>query len=180
MINHAQTGTKKPRSYSGDYMDIGKQGEKVVIEWVKERPNVLGITDYREIREVHEADVDVGVRLYSGQICLAEIKTDTHLGISGNILNEVLRINHYAEHQYAGYLGWTLRSPAEWLLYYAPNRNRPAIYKAKFSDIRLVLQRFTKENDIQFQITRTDEIKTTYNFLIPESEYDGIFAIIEL
>ena len=174
-MNHAITGNNKKRSYDGDYMTIGKQGEEIVIKWLKSKPNILGITDFRDIREIHEADVDVGVRLYTGRICLAEIKTDTYLGCTGNVLNEVLRINHYSEHQYAGYLGWMLRSPAEWLLYYAPNCQPPTIYKAKFSEMRLVLQRYTKENDTSFQITRTDAGKTTYNILIPETEYGNVF-----
>lgn len=184
-MNHASTGNEKGRSYDGDYMKVGEQGERIVMEWLESRPNVLSITDFRNIRQIQEADVDVGVRLYTGQICLAEIKTDTYLGKSGNILNEVLRINHYSEHEFAGYLGWTLRSPAQWLLYYAPNREidgikKPAIYKAKFADVRLILQRFTKENDVRFTTVRTDSGKTTYNILVPESEYEGILAIHEL
>lgn len=176
-MNHATTGNDKRRSYGGDYMEIGKTGEQVVMRWLESRPNVLGVTDFRDIRQIQEADVDVGVRLYSGQICLAEIKTDTYLGVSGNVLNEVLRINHYATHKFAGYLGWTLRSPAQWLLYYAPNRKPPAIYKATFADIRLVLQRFTKDNIVSIQNIRTDSGKTTYNILIPEVEYNGIFTV---
>ncbi len=179
-MKHATTGTKKQRSYGGDYMKIGKDGEEIVMRWLKSRPNVLGITDFRDIRQVHEADIDVGVRLYTGQVCLAEIKTDTYLGVTDNVLNEVLRINHYSEHEFAGYLGWTLRSPAQWLLYYAPNRKPPAIYKAKFADVRLVLQRFTKDNTVAFQTTRTDSGKTTYNVLIPETEYEGVFSICDL
>ncbi|KKL75859.1 hypothetical protein LCGC14_2050700 [marine sediment metagenome] len=181
-MNHATTGQDKHRSYNGDYMETGKTGEKVVIDWLQSRPNILGVTDFRDIRRIHEADVDVGVRLYTGQVCLAEIKTDTYLGCSGNILNEVLRINHYAPHEHAGYLGWTLRSPARWLLYYAPNKVPKAIYKAEFSQVRLVLQRFTREmrKKLKFQITATDAGKTTYNILIPESEYEGVFSIIEL
>lgn len=180
MIEQATTGKDKPRSYNGDYMEIGKEGEKIVIEWLKSRPNVLNLTDYREIREIHEADIDVGVKLYTGQICLAEIKTDTHLGISGNILNEVLRINHNSKPRYAGYLGWTLRSPAEFLLYYAPNRIIPAIYKGRFAEMRNVLQKYTQENKVQFQVTRTNKTKTTYNLLIPEKEYLNVFTVYEL
>ncbi len=182
MIEHAETGNKKQRSYRGDYMDIGKCGEKVVMEWLKARPNVLGIEDFRQIRQVHEADIDVGVRLYTGQVCLAEIKTDTHLGKSPNVLVEVLRINHYAKHQYAGYLGWAFRSPAQWLLFYAPNRKEgPTIYKATFESYRLVIQKFTKDNDVEFTTVRTDSSKTTYNILIPYEEYfEGVFDIILL
>lgn len=179
-MNHAKTGNEKHRSYGGDYMEIGKKGEQVVMRWLESRPNVLGITDFRDIRQIQEADVDVGVRLYTGQICLAEIKTDTYLGVSGNVLNEVLRINHYSDHEFAGYLGWTLRSPAQWLLYYAPNRKPPAVYKATFAGVRLVLQRFTKDNIVSIQNIRTDSGKTTYNILVPEPEYQGVFTIHEI
>ena len=88
--------------------------------------------------------VDCGVKLYTGQICLAEIKTDTNLGVSGNVLCEVLRINHHSDSKYAGYLGWTFRSPAQFLLYYAPNRKPPAIYKGEFYYVRKVIQDYTK------------------------------------
>jgi len=178
-MNHATTGDNKAKSYDGDYMDVGKEGERIVMDWLRGRPNILGVTDFREIREIQEADVDVGVRLYTGQICLAEIKTDTYLGVSGNILNELLRINHRAEPKFAGYLGWTLRSPAEWLLYYAPNRNPPAIYQGRFFDIRRVVQEYTKKHDVKFTTIRTDTNKTTYAILIPEEEYGGVFKIHE-
>ena len=176
-MNHAPTGINKTKSYSGDYMDIGKQGEETVIDWLKQRPNIIGVTDFREIREIHDADIDVGVRLYTGQVCLAEIKTDTYLGTTGNIIFEVLRINHYSDHKYAGYLGWSFRSPAEFLLFYAPNRKPPAIYKITFKDYRAVIQLYTKENPARFLEVRTDRGKTTYNILIPEEEFNGKFQV---
>jgi len=181
MIEHAKTGRNKPKSYNGDYMEIGKLGENIVIKFIEEQPKVLGIIDFRNIRAVHEVDIDIAIRLYRGQICLAEIKTDTWLGESGNVLNEVLRINHYSNSDYAGYLGWTLRSPAEWLIYYAPNRTKPAIYIAKFKDMRAILQDYTR-GEHEINIVRTDKNKTTYNILIPEQEYldQNIFKIYEL
>jgi len=189
MMPHAQTGVHKIRSYNGEYMVIGRAGENIVIDWLKNNPKVVGITDFREIRAIQEADVDVGIALYSGGICLAEIKTDTHLGTPGrcgtcNILNEVLRINHHSPPECAGYLGWTLRSPAQWLLYYAPNRKPEAIYKGRFAAIRRVLQSYTKSHDVnkegRFDRVRTNGQKTTYNILIPESEYTGIFEIVQI
>lgn len=179
-MNHAETGTSKARSYNGDYMDIGKQGEEIVIAWLEKRPEILDITDFRDIRAVHEADVDVGLRLYKGPVCLVEIKTDTHLGKSPNVLTEVLRINHYANSKYAGYLGWSLRSPAEHLLFYAPNRKPPAIYRTTFARYRGVLQLYSKTEEVTFTTVRTDETKTTYNILIPMVEYEGIFTVYEL
>jgi len=176
-MNHAPTGANKNRSYSGDYMNIGKQGEAIVIAWLEKNPHILGVSDFRDIRQIQEADVDVGIRLYTGQVCLAEIKTDTHLGVSNNIIAEVLRINHYSDHRYAGYLGWSFRSPAEFLLFYAPNRNPPAIYKTTFKKYRSVIQLYTKENPVKFLEIRTDSGKTTYNILIPEDKFDGLFQI---
>lgn len=191
MINHASTGEHKTKSYNGDYMEIGKLGEEIVIEFLKKRPNVLGIIDLRDIRVVHEIDVDIAIRLYQGQICLAEIKTDTYLGQIGykrrkNVINEVWRINHNSLPKYAGYLGWIFRSPAEFLIYYAPNciiRNhlKPAIYIATFDNMRKILQNYTKGKH-EITVVQTDEGKTTYNILIPEQEYldQNIFKIYDL
>jgi hypothetical protein len=167
-------------------MATGKVGEEYVLRWLKTRPQIAGIIDFRKTRIVHECDIDCGVKLYQGQILLLEIKTDTHLGNGRrNILCEVLRINHTCHPANAGYLGWTLRSPAKYLAMYAPNwtdansgEPHEAIYWAKFDDVRKTLQRVLHRSPIrQFTEVRTDRIKTTYNLLIPEKEFDGVFTI---
>lgn len=187
LFDHVQTGAEKPRSYDGDYMAIGKEGERIIIEWLKTNPEVMGIEDFRDIREVHDSDIDIGIRLWRGNICLSELKTDTWLGTKGqngrqNVLNELLRINHHCQHQFAGYLGWTLRSPAQFLFMYAPNRlPKPAIYRAEFSRMRAVLQRLACAGTLpKLQEIRTDIGKTTYVVLVPEEEYNDVFKIYEL
>ncbi len=176
-MNHATTGAEKARSYNGDYMRIGKLGEVICMEWLEKHPSICEIIDFRNIRTIHECDIDCGVKLYTGNICLVEIKTDTYLGVTGNILCEVLRINHTCESAFAGYLGWMLRSPAKYLLYYAPNRQPPAIYKGEFSLIRRVIQDYTRKQNPRIDIVRTDNLKTTINFLIPETEFENVFSI---
>lgn len=179
-MNHAETGANQKKSYDGGYMKIGKEGERIVMQWLEDNPKVIGVTDFRDVREIQEADVDVGIKLYTGQICLAEIKTDTYLGKSGNIIAEVLRINHRGNPRYAGYLGWSFRSPAEHLLFYAPNRTPKAIYKIPFAEYRSVIQSYSKQNNLKFIAVRTDSGKTTYNILIPEDQFDGMFQIYDL
>jgi hypothetical protein len=179
-MNHAMTGIEKARSYNGDYMRIGKAGETVCLNWLRQHPGVCDIIDFRAVRAVHECDIDCGVKLYTGNICLVEIKTDTYLGVTGNILCEVLRINHTCEPNFAGYLGWMLRSPAKYLLYYAPNRIPSAIYKAEFALIRRVIQDYTQKNNPRIDIVRTDNIKTTFNLLIPALEFNSIFEIYDI
>ena len=180
-MNHVLTGNDKPRSYNGDYMKTGKKGEEVALAWLKNNPEIMGVIDFRNIREVHEADVDAGIRLYAGPVLLVEIKTDTYLGNTGNVLYEVLRINHHCPHQYAGYLGWSLRSPAQYLIFYAPNRkDGPALYKTTFEAYRKALQKYTQNHDLSVLTVHTDDQKTTYNVLVPELDVGNIFEVYEV
>ena len=90
------TGSGKERSYNGDYMERGKNAELIVLKWLADNSTVIGVEDLRTLRVMREADVDCSVKLMDGRIVLAEIKSDWHLGKSGNMLFEVLRINHTA------------------------------------------------------------------------------------
>jgi hypothetical protein len=165
------TGTNKARSYDGDYMAVGKKGEEVVMAWLASRPYVIGVDDLRQLRVMREADVDCSFSLSDGRVALAEIKTDQHLGKSGNILFEILRVNHTAPTDRAGVLGWSLRSPATWLLYYAPAV--AMIYQLRFADFRAGFQRYTavaRERSRQIWVN-TDQIKSTLNVLVPESYF---------
>jgi len=166
-----KTGSNKQRSYDGDYMAFGKMGEEVVLNWLRLRPHVLEVDDFRELRPMQQADVDCGIYNRDGHVLLAEIKTDRHLGITPNMLFETMRINHTSHTDHAGKLGWSLRSPAQWLLYYAPTVQ--CIYQLRMSDFRLSFQQFTnkKRGNLKFNIVETDEIKTTVNVLIPFKDY---------
>jgi hypothetical protein len=153
-------------------MKVGMHAEEIVMAWLNEHPQVLGVEDLRSLRPMREADVDVSLQLYDGRVVLAEIKSDYHLGVSGNVLFEVLRINHTCPPGNACTLGWSARSPATWLLFYAPQVR--IVYRILFQDYRQVVQEFTRTNHPKFNVVRTDNIKTTVNILIPEKHFQGL------
>ena len=68
------TGADKPRSYSGDYMELGRQGSDIVLDWLHQRPQVIGVIDWRDVKVVQEADVDFAIKTRDGRITLAEAK----------------------------------------------------------------------------------------------------------
>ena len=197
--SHIITGATKERSYKGDYMAFGKKAEKIVMDWLRNRPGVVSIVDYRNTEEMFTIDSDCGVVKDTGKTVLIEIKGDAWLGKynprtqSRNILCEVLRINHNSSPGNAGYLGWTFRSSSKYIFYYAPNwahpstgKKRPSIYGAKLADVQRVIQIYTRTNPIvsehaatnRFDEVRTDCTKTTFNILIPEEDFKDVFTII--
>ena len=102
MNQQTTTGADKARSYSGDYMAAGKKAEEIVMRYLQSKPYIIGLNDFRELRAVQEADVDIAIKTIDGRVTLAEIKSDWHLGVSGNVLFEVLRINHTAPPERSG------------------------------------------------------------------------------
>jgi hypothetical protein len=112
--------------------------------------------------------VDCSVALCDGRVTLAEIKSDAHLGVSGNVLFEVLRINHTAPHDRAVTLGWSARTPAHWLLFYAPSVGK--LYRWRMEDYRNGLQLYTgaERSKARVSFVSTDKIKSTLNILVPE------------
>lgn len=177
---HVPTGATKERSYDGDYMKLGKEGERIVLNFLQRRPQVVGVEDFRDLRVMREADVDCAIKTRDGRISLAEIKSDSWLGISTNILCEVMRINHTCRPEMAGYLGWAFRSPAQWLLYYAPAARQ--IWQIKFDALRQVIQQYSQRErkNLRFDIVATDSLKTTFNLLIPENEFVGKLTKLDL
>jgi hypothetical protein len=157
----------KERSYDGDYMAVGKRAEDIILAWLEAHPDVIGVEDLRPLRVMRDADVDCSIRLMDGTVTLAEIKSDAHLGRSGNMLFEVLRINHTCVTDRSATLGWSARSPAIWLLYYAPHTNQ--IYRIRMSEFREAMQEYTKANrkSTRIDYVPTDSIKSTVNILIP-------------
>lgn len=175
-----QPSATKERSYDGDYMAAGKLAEEVCLEFVKRNPKTVGVEDTRNLRVLQEADVDCIVHLMDGQLFLAEIKSDRHLGVSGNVLFELLRINHTCREDRALVLGWTFRSPAKWLLYYSPTRK--SIYMARFADLRAVFQRYSREvrKGLRLDIVPTDSLKSTVNALVPWERCQAAFKVYDV
>jgi hypothetical protein len=170
------------RSYDGDYMKTGRIAEEKIMVWLTAQPWVLGVDDLRSFRALREADVDVSVRLTDGRATLAEIKSDRWLGVKGNMLFEVLRINHTCDPVHAVTLGWSARSPAQWLLYYAPSKG--LLYRVKMDDFRLACQTYTNEmrKNTLLNYVPTDNLKSTITILIPEKYVaaTGSFKIFDL
>jgi hypothetical protein len=167
----------RPRSYSGEYMQQGKEGERVVKEWLKTLPFVKSVLDVSDVEEKQRDEVDVEYELHDGRRLSGEIKTDNHLGVSGNFLVEVLRVNHTAPDEGAVTLGWFARSKAKYLFCYAPQVGK--IYWGKFADLRRAFQEYAEKmrGKMTVSIVPTDAIKTTINFLVPLDVFGKVLKV---
>jgi len=172
-----QTGRFKARSYDGDYMKAGKIAEKVIIDWLTSHPDVIEVEDLRDVCEIQHTDMDITVRLRDGTHPLAEIKWDRHLGSTGKVLVEVLRLNHKAPTSVAGVLGWTLRTEARWILYFAPRFGY--VYQFQTDALRHCLQCYTDavRADTEFTWISTDRVKSTLCILLPLTACVGAFTV---
>jgi len=178
-LEQCKTGADKNNSYSGDYMNTGKLGEKVVIKFLQDNPQILEVNDWSEIKATQSADIDCEIITRSGQVVLAEIKSDKHLGKTGNVLFEILRINHTCRPDFSANLGWSGKTPAKFIFYYAPSVRK--IYKFETRSLRKAMQAYTKETrkKMRLDIVETDDIKTTINILIPISYFNGDYKVYE-
>lgn len=164
----AITGADKARSYSGDYMAAGVKAQNIVLDFLRKRPDVIGVDDLSQLKVMQEADVDCMIKTRDGLVTLAEIKSDRYIGKSGNVLFEVLRINHTAMPDHCLTLGWSARTPAKYLIYYSPDLHN--LYVITADNLRRAMQKYTSENRKASNISyvETDAIKSTVNILIPE------------
>jgi hypothetical protein len=158
-------------------MQRAKEAEARVMDFLKKRPDVLGVMDWRELQVQQEADIDIAIKTRDGRITLAEIKSDSHLGVTNNVLYEVLRINHTCAHEHATTLGWSGRTPAQFILFDAISVKK--IYQIRTEDFRKALQEYTRvaRKNINVSIVPTDSIKTTVNILIPWNYCQKYFKI---
>lgn len=166
------------KSYSGDLMQKGKYGESIVLQWLKENPNVNEVIDMREFRISQRLDVDCGIETLDRSLVLAEIKTDFNLGKTDNFIFEIFRINHFVDADKVFYLGWVFRSPAKYLFYYSPNEN--IIYRFTFKNIRETIGQYIAKVKPKIISVPTDEQKTTFNILIPQYLFNNKIQKFEL
>ena len=175
----ATPSASKERSYNGDYMKVGKKAEEIVLAFLKSRPDVLGVNDFRELRAVQEADIDFAIKTIDGRVTLAEVKSDRHMGITENVLYEVLRMNHTCIPEKSCVLGWSARTPAQYILYYSPKLKK--LYQFRSEQLRKAFQKYTQDvRKPNFDFVPTDKIKTTLNVLIPISYWKNIVKIYDL
>lgn len=170
----------REKSYSGDYMQAGEETERIIAEWLKSRDGISRVDDLRKDRVMQQADVDFAVHLKSGHVWLIEAKSDKHLGISQNVLFEILRIYHTAPPEYCAGLGWAAKSPATHVIYHAPSVSKLYVFEMK--KLRAAFQSYTGEarKRINLNIVETDKAKTTVNVLIPMKYCEGSYREYEL
>ena len=81
----------RPRSYSGGYMDAGKVGEAIFLEFLRADPDTACVLDVRSDKHWQDCDVDFRVRRGTGEWWSVEGKYDRHLDKTGNVLFELFR-----------------------------------------------------------------------------------------
>jgi hypothetical protein len=162
------TGADKSRSYTGDYMKAGEQAEEIVMYYFEAEPTIERYIDCRNNPERQDQEIDFEVFLKSGKKIFVEVKSDIHLGTSGNMLFEFARINHTVQDTLLSIrLGWSSRSRATHFIYYAPAVH--SLYVVKAFRLREAMQAYTVAARKQTRIdyVSTDSIKSTLNILIP-------------
>jgi len=182
MNNHILPRREIKKSYSGDYMKVGIIAENIIIKFLNSKSNILEIIDKRYDEEYQRKEIDIIIKMNDERIIKCEIKSDWHLGVSGKVLFEVLRINHNTlDPSYAVNIGWSARTEADEVLYYAPQVN--SIYRVTVNKLITAMQEYTQEarTDTFINIVPTDNIKSTVNILIPWKPYcENIFNIYKL
>lgn len=166
----------RERSYGGEYMAEGEAAERICIEYLRSRDDVETVTDLRHIRLMQSVDVDCACTLTDGRVVMVEIKSDVHMvGAAGNVLFELLRLNHTAEPEHAVKLGWTARTKADWLLYYSPKQH--AVYQTETRALQQAFQKYSAKarGSMRLSVVPTDNIKTTLVALIPWDACAGCF-----
>ncbi len=174
-------GSTNGRSYDGAMMGKGKEGERVILAWLNDNPTTIEVDDLRDLRPMQKADVDCAIYNEDGTVCLAEIKSDDWLVEGGNVAFEYMRINHTAPPDKSCVLGWTARTPAKYVMYYATKEKRVYVFKSE--SLRRTFQKFTSDkrpkggewfsrlNDLKMRWISTDSIKSTLIVCIPLSMF---------
>lgn len=171
-------GSGNGRSYNGAMMTKGKEAERIVLAWLNDHKDIVEVDDLRELRAMQKADVDCAIYNEDGTVCLAEIKSDDYLKEGGNVAFEYLRINHtVTDFDKVCVLGWTARTPAKFVMYYATSEQRVYVFRSQV--LRKVFQQFTSSNrpqyaewfnklaNLKMRWVSTDSIKSTLIVCIP-------------
>lgn len=172
-------GSQTERSYDGRMMEKGKEAEEIVKTWIESKPNIKRVVDCRNDRKQQTADIDFMVEYRDGKLEQVEIKSDDYLTANGNVLFEFARINHTAPHDSAVALGWSAKTPARYIIYYATKERR--VYKFDTEKLRKAVQKYTRMTrpqygawvneaeafKIQMRWISTDNLKSTLVLCVP-------------
>jgi len=112
-----------PPSYYGAIRQVGYQGEAVFEAFCARQSWIEGVRDVRDDPICQRDEIDYIITKTGGFDWRIEVKTESKLDVSGNILIELARINHSGEHQYM-MQGWPWRTASDYIVYYAPTTER--------------------------------------------------------
>ena len=110
-------------SYNGAIRDVGYVGEEAFERFCRRQQWVEDVRDVRDDIICQRDEIDFIITKWGGITARVEVKTETKLDVSGNILVELTRINHSGEHQYM-LPGWPWRTVSDYIVYYAPATER--------------------------------------------------------
>lgn len=168
---HGGMRLRDNETYNGELMEVGKENEEIFKKWLES----IGykVIDLRESRLAQRYDVDF-VSEKDGKSTSVEVKSDKYIKEEGNLLFENHRIYHSKKDNWF-YLGWGWRSAAEKLIIRNPNTNEAFIFC--FSELRKFIGKYISEKgkDLIIEITKTDNKKTTFSYLIPMSELKSLY-----
>ena len=157
----------RDRSYSGGYMDAGREAERIAVSWLSADSEVLQVRDVRDQREYQDREIDLLALMTTGKWESYEVKSDKHIGVSGRWLFELFRFNLTAPIGKQFVNGWSVRSQALWLIFYASTIK--TIYRIKFDEYRRAFLNASEVMQCSFSQVPTDRIKRTLNGYFPES-----------
>lgn len=183
----------KPPSYDGGYMAVGKHAENIVINWLTSQSWCQSLQDVRDDAQMRHDDVDVIVipsdEPVSTELRLlirnhdplrVEIKSDKYLGVSNNMLFETYRIWHDSKPGQAMTLGWSARSTAHIIVWYAASVH--SLYIIRLDDLQRAFQDYTRNarRGVKSRFIATDATKTTHNVYIPMEYVASKIHIVKL
>jgi len=152
--------------YNGKMMAVGRVGERLVMAWLKTIPQIADVEDVSKSKRG-----DAMITWADGRKALAEIKTDKHIGDSGNMVYETVR-------HYCGGISqpaWPLTSAAEWLFYL--DLPHGIVYATTMSSFRRAARERAfmaadRTASLRHFVLRTSRTTATEGWLLPANSLD--------
>lgn len=96
-------------------LKVGERGEAVILDYLEKSPNIKKIIDVRDSKIYQEVDVDLIVKMNTGNELKIEVKTDTYT--SGNIYYETVSSEETDS------IGCFEKTQADYIFYFFMNLN---------------------------------------------------------
>lgn len=147
----------------------GSNTETLVKKWLSDNSTVYRVMDVSKNKTFQRLDVDVVITLKLGLEIQAEIKTDNNLFDTENFLYELQRIYLQADPAHTSTLGWSAKTPAEYIIWYSPKVEKIIVMRT--IDYREAFQNYIKAagSNVKFNTQQTTKnYCTTINVLFPK------------